>query len=130
MEFILIMIKLILSLIVVLALMYLTFKLMGNRLKKATNNKNIRVLERVQISKDNYLVIVKVCGKGWVMSVSSEKSEKLIELSNDELNNIEKNKIESAEEMQEYYKNILNKANEYKNKVIKKIKSKEDTDER
>ncbi|MCR6513548.1 MAG: flagellar biosynthetic protein FliO [Clostridium chrysemydis] len=130
MEFIFMMIKLILSLGIVLTLMYLSFKFAGNGLNKVNKDKNIKVLERVQLAKDNYLVIVKICGKGWVMSVSQNNSEKILELTDEELINIEKKKIESQEAMQEYYTNILSKASEYKNKVLRKNKSKEDTDER
>jgi len=71
----------------VLALILIVGKL-GNKFNLTTNNKYMKILERLPLSKDTSLLIVKVGDKGYLMSSSSGKSEILKELSAEELENI------------------------------------------
>ncbi len=71
----------------VLALILILGKL-GNKFNLTSNNKYMKILERLPLSKDTSLLIVKVGDKGYLMSSSSGKSEILKELSASELENI------------------------------------------
>lgn len=112
--------KLIFALVVVLGLMYLTFKLSGNKLSKINNNKYIKVLERSQISREASIVVVKVGDKGYILSISNNKIEKLDELSNEEILVIEEDKIREREKINEQYNASLlglkSKINSFKRK--------------
>lgn len=81
----------------VLALILIVGKL-GNKFNLTTNNKYMKILERLPLSKDTSLLIVKVGDKGYLMSSSSGKSEILKELSGSELENI--NQITNSNFMQ------------------------------
>jgi len=71
----------------VLALILILGKL-GNKFNLTSNNKYMKIIERLPLSKDTSLLIVKVGDKGYLMSSSSGKSEILKELSASELENI------------------------------------------
>jgi len=73
----------------------LIFGKVGSRFNLATNNKYMKVLERLPLSKDNTLLVVKVGEKGFLMSSSTGKIEILREIDGEELESI----------------NVLNKAN-------------------
>lgn len=112
--------KLIFALAVVLGLMYLTFKLSGDKLSKINNNKYIKVLERSQISRETSIAVVKVGDKGYILSISNNKIEKLDELSNEEILVIEEDKIREREKINEQYNAALlglkSKINSFKRK--------------
>ncbi len=58
MEFIGIIFKTIFALALVLLLLYLSLKLGGEKLQKFQNGKYIKVLERVPLSKENFVCVV------------------------------------------------------------------------
>ncbi|MEG0296330.1 MAG: flagellar biosynthetic protein FliO [Clostridium sp.] len=95
MEFFLLFIKLIIAFGIVLALMYLLYKLSDTKMKQLNNTKYIKVLERTQISKDGSLILVKLGDKGYIMSSSTGKNEIIKELNDDELEKYESSKIQS-----------------------------------
>lgn len=111
--------KLIFALAVVLGLMYLTFKLSGDKLSKI-NNKYIKVLERSQISREASIAVVKVGDKGYILSISNNKIEKLDELSKEEILVIEEDKTREREKINEQYNTALlglkSKINSFKKK--------------
>ena len=82
-------IKVVGVLIFVIILMLLTLRLSENKLN---NKKNIKVLDKAQLAKDNSIYILKILNKGYVVSVSSSKTDILSELSEDEIEEIENNK--------------------------------------
>ena len=57
-------VQLILALGVTLGLMFLTFKVMGKKVNSINNGKYVRVIERVQVSKENTILVVKIGKKG------------------------------------------------------------------
>lgn len=95
MEFFLLFLKLIVAFGIVLALMYLLYKLSDTKMKQLNNTKYIKVLERTQISKDGSLILVKLGDKGYIMSSSTGKNEIIKELNDDELEKYESSKIQS-----------------------------------
>ena len=119
MDFAFLFLKLIFALVVVLGSMYLTFKLSGDKLSKI-NNKYIKVLERSQISKESSIAVVKVGNKGYILSISNNKIEKLDELSKEEILIIEENKIREKEKINEQYNvaisGLKSKINSFKRK--------------
>lgn len=126
MELGLMFLKLVISLGVVLLLMFLTFKFANNGVKKVSNDKYIKVIDRTQIGKDISLLIVKVGEEGWIMSTSNGKSEKLKELTKEEILEIEKKKKQKEEDLKEFYKVIEDKIMCRISTIAKKIKAKEE----
>ena len=124
------MVQLILALGVTLGLMFLSFKLMGTKLNAINNNKYIKVIERVQVTKENTILIVKIGKKGYVMTSTAGHMEKLSELSEEEINIIEEDKKKAAEEMTENYNKLMLKSKESFSKIVKNIRSKEEKHEK
>ena len=126
MELGLMFLKLVISLGVVLLLMFLTFKFANNGVKKVSNDKYIKVIDRTQIGKDISLLIVKIGEEGWIMSTSNGKTEKLKELTKEEILEIEKKKKQKEEDLKEFYKVIEDKMMCRISTIAKKIKAKEE----
>ncbi|MBS5883241.1 MAG: flagellar biosynthetic protein FliO [Clostridium sp.] len=120
MDLIFMIIKLIFALVVVLGLMYLVFKISGNRINKFNEGKYIKVLERVQISKDTSIVVVKIGKKGYIMSSSNNNTEKIDEISEDEILLLEEEKRIEKEKINQQYevaiKGLKSKVNKLRNK--------------
>ncbi|WP_297416935.1 flagellar biosynthetic protein FliO [Clostridium sp.] len=128
-EFLGMFVQLILALGFTLGLIFLSFKLMGTRLDIINKKKYIRVIERVQVTKENAILIVKVGEKGYVMTSSAGHMEKLSELSKEEINIIEEDKKKAAEEMNKYYSDLILKSKKSFTKIAKNLRSKEDNHE-
>lgn len=123
-------VQLILALGVTLGLMFLSFRLMGTKLNAVNNNKYIKVIERVQVTKENAILIVKIGEQGYVMTSSTGHMEKLSELSKEEIMKIEQDKKKAAEEMTKYYGDLLIKSKSKFSKIAKNIRSKEEKHEK
>lgn len=106
--------RLLVSLVIVMLLMILTFKLLGNKIVQINNNKYMKILEKIQISKDNSILIVKVGEKGYVMSSSSGSLQKIDDLSENEIKVLEAQKKEIGQNINGYNENFIN--------IIKKIR--------
>jgi flagellar protein FliO/FliZ len=129
-EFLGMFVQLILALGVTMGLMFLSFKLMGTKLNAINNNKYIKVIERVQVTKENAILIVKIGKKGYVMTSTAGHMDKLSELTEEEINIIEEDKKKAAQEITQYYSNLLSKSKENFSKIVKNIKSKEENHEK
>lgn len=129
-DFIYMIIKLIFALSVVLGLLYIVSKASFSKINIINEKKYIKVLERVQISKDTYICIIKIGKKAQVISISSGNVEKLQDLSPEEVLEVEKNKKHELEEMEKRYTNILNSSKSLANKAILKFKLKDDKNEK
>nr|WP_312292079.1 flagellar biosynthetic protein FliO [Clostridium chromiireducens] len=116
--------QLIFALGVTIGLMFLSFRLMGSKFNVINNNKYIKVIERVQITKENAILIVKIGEQGYVMTSSAGHMEKLSELSKEEISIIEQDKKKAAEEITNYYRDLLIKSEKKFFKIVKNIKSK------
>ncbi|NLK94057.1 MAG: FliO/MopB family protein [Clostridiales bacterium] len=117
-EFVVMIIKLIFGLVVIFGLMMIVIKFSNNSLKSINNKKYINIIDRMQISKETYIVVVKIGKKGMVLLTSSRHTEKLQELTQEEIEEIQEMKRESYENMTHAF-----------DKLINKIKSKEDKNE-
>ena len=129
-EFLGMFVQLILALGVTLGLMFLSFKLMGTKLNAINNNKYVKVIERVQVTKENAILIVKIGEKGYVMTSTAGHMEKLSELSEEEINIIEEDKKKAAQEITESYNKLMLKSKKSFSKIVKNIKSKEEKHEK
>ncbi|MCI5726307.1 MAG: hypothetical protein MR274_02035 [Clostridium sp.] len=118
MEFFILILKLILTLAIVFGLMILTLRYSKKGINKINAQKYVKIIDRVQIAKDIYVVILKIGDEGQVVLMSSANSEVLKKLTSEELKEIEDGKNEAYENMTNAFKNI--KA---------KIKLKEDKNE-
>ena len=116
--------QLVFALGVTIGLMFLSFRLMGSKFNVINNNKYIKVIERVQITKENAILIVKIGEQGYVMTSSAGHMEKLSELSKEEISIIEQDKKKAAEEITNYYRDLLIKSEKKFFKIVKNIKSK------
>jgi len=76
----------------------LLFGKMGSRFNLSTNNRYMKIIERLPISKDNTLLVVKVGEKGFLMSSSTGKIEILREIDGAELESI--NELNKANMLQ------------------------------
>lgn len=123
-------VQLILALGVTLGLMFLTFKFMGKKVDSFNNGKYIKVIERVQVSKENTILVVKIGKRGYVMTSSTGNMSKLSELSEEEINLIEEEKKKAAEEITENYKNLIIQSKKSFSKIVNNIRSKEDKNEK
>lgn len=121
--------KLIVSMIIIFALMIILFKYANKGINGNLNKKYVKVIERVQISKDGYILVVKVGKKGMVLSTSAGHTEKLQELTEEELAEIEEAKQQALKDMNNKYEGILNNFKSLSIEAWGKIKSKEDKHE-
>lgn len=121
--------KLIVSMIIIFALMIILFKYANKGIDGNLNKKYVKVIERVQISKDGYILVVKVGKKGMVLSTSTGHTEKLQELTEEELAEIEEAKQQALKDMNNKYEGILNNFKSLSIEAWGKIKSKEDKHE-
>ena len=115
--------------IIIFALMIILFKYANKGINGNLNKKYVKVIERVQISKDGYILVVKVGKKGMVLSTSTGHTEKLQELTEEELAEIEEAKQQALKDMNNKYEGILNNFKSLSIEAWGKIKSKEDKHE-
>lgn len=122
--------QLILALGLTFGLMFLSIKLMGTKLNVMNNNKYVKVIERVQVTKENAILIVKIGKKGYVVTSTAGQMEKLSELSEEEIKSIEEEKKKASQEMTKYYSDLLLKSKKNFSKIVKNIRSKEEKNEK
>lgn len=94
----------------IILLIYLSMKYGTRKLQNMQNGKFIKVLERVAISKDNSLVVVKIGDKGYVLTSSASNMDKLLEIEPEDLIKIESTKsINEFKNMKEFYEKVFKK---------------------
>lgn len=129
-EFIYMIIKLVFALIVVIGLLFIVSKTSFAKINSINDKRYIKVLERVQISKDTYISVVKIGKKAHVISTSSGNVEKIQELSPEEVLEIERAKKDQIDEIEKRYLNTLNISKSFATRVISKFKLKDGKNER
>jgi flagellar protein FliO/FliZ len=109
-EFWILILKIILFLPLILLLMYLSLKYGGNKLQKLQDGKYMKILDRIALSKDNSIVVVKIGEKAYAISSSSKKIEILFEIPKEEIITIESSKeIPQYEDIKELFKKHIMK---------------------
>lgn len=124
----LMLLKIIIFLPFVLLLIYISAKFGGSKLQSIQNGRYIKVLERVPLSKENNLMVVKIGEKGYIMSSTQGKVEILMDMNDGEIQKVQNpheiSQYTAYEALKEFYK----KNNIDKLSKIFKFK-KEDRDE-
>ena len=123
-------IKLLIALGITLGIMFLSYKVLGTKVESVNNSKYIKVIERTQLSKDSALLVIKAGKKGYIMSCSANNIEKVEELSEDEINEIEENKKKSNQEIIDGYNKFISVSKNNVSKILKNIRSKEEKHEK
>lgn len=95
----------------IIILIYLSLKLGGSKLQNMQGGNYMKIIERVQISKENSLMLVKIGEKAYIMSSSPQGIKTLEEISQEQLSNIEAKKAEASIYSTEEMKKLLNKLN-------------------
>lgn len=94
----------------ILFLIYFSLKFGGSKLQNMQNGNYIKIMEKVALSKENFIIVVKLGKKGYVMSSTKEKNEILTELTDEELINIEnKRVIPQYKDLNEFLKDAYKK---------------------
>lgn len=88
--------QLFIALAITLGLMFLCYKVFGNSLSCIGNKKYIQIIERTQVTKDNLILVAKAGKKGYILSSTPGGIEKLAELSENEIKEIEASKKDAV----------------------------------
>lgn len=109
-NFWLMLIKIVVFLPFILLLFYLSVKYGGSKLKGMQNGRFIKVLERVPLSKENSLVVVKIGNKAYVLTSAAGKVDTLLELNEEELAKLEASKeIPEFASLKDFYQKVMKK---------------------
>ena len=128
-EFFKMFMQLLIALGITLGIMFLSYRILGTKVDRINDNKYIKVIERTQITKDNAILVVRVGKKGYVMMTSGNSVEKLSELSEEEINEIEEKKKKSNQEVIDGYNRFISVSKNNVSKILKNIRSKEEKHE-
>ena len=128
-NFIVMIFKLIVSLIIILGLMLILVKYSKKGVNSTIGKKYTKIIDRTQISKDSYILVVQIGKSGMVLLTSPNHTERLKELTEEEIIEIEKTKKESMEEMTKVYDRFVSTSKNKTLNFIDKIKSKESKNE-
>lgn len=128
-EFFKMFMQLLTALGITLGIMFLSYRILGTKVDSINNNKYTKVIERTQITKDNAILVVRVGKKGYVMMTSGNSVEKLSELSEEEINEIEEKKKKSNQEVIDGYNRLISVSKNNVSKILKNIRSKEEKHE-
>lgn len=128
-EFFKMFMQLLIALGITLGIMFLSYRILGTKVDRINDNKYTKVIERTQITKDNAILVVRVGKKGYVMMTSGNSVEKLSELSEEEINEIEEKKKKSNQEVIDGYNRFISVSKNNVSKILKNIRSKEEKHE-
>jgi flagellar protein FliO/FliZ len=119
-------VRVIFALLIILPLIYLSLKYGGNKLQGINNGNFMKLLERLQVSKENSLLVIKIGNKGYVFSSTGDKIEIVMELSDHEISGIEESKkIKQYKNMNEFLSDFKAKMDfGEKSNLIKSFKNK------
>lgn len=109
-EFLQMLLNIIFVLPFILLLIYISLKYGGNKLQSIQNGRFIKVIERVPLTKDSSIVVVKIGDKAFVMSSGGGKTEILMELEKRQIEQIEDiNKLPQYENMYKGLSEVIGK---------------------
>jgi flagellar protein FliO/FliZ len=94
----------------ILLLIYISLKYGGSKLQNIQNGRFIKVMERVPLTKDSSIMVVKIGDKAFIMSSGAGKTEILLELEEAQMEHIETiNRQPQYENLQECIKEVMSK---------------------
>ncbi len=130
-EFWILLLKILVFLPFILLILYLSLKYGGNKLQKLQDGRYMKILDRIALSKDNSIIVVKIGEKAYAVSSSSKEISILFELPQEEIVNIENTKaIPQYEDMKELFKKHIPQYEDTKELFKKHIMKKEVKDEK
>lgn len=92
-EIFVMLLKIIVVLPFIIFLIYISFKYGGTKLQNMQNGKFIKILERVALSKDNSIMIIKIGEKDYIVTSANNRIEILRELEVNETIGLEKSRV-------------------------------------
>lgn len=102
--------KILIFLPVILCLIYVFAKYGGSSLQNIQKGRYMSVLDRLPLSKDNALLIVKIGEKMYLISSSQGNVEVIEELNSEEAEKIQKSReIKEYASIKEFYSKLINK---------------------
>lgn len=118
-EFWTLLFKIIIFLPFILLILYLSLKYGGNKLQKLQNGRYMKVLDRISLSKENSIVVVKIGDKAYAISSSTKEIHILFELPQEEITRIENIKeLPQYDDMKELFKkHMMKKGVKDENKI-------------
>lgn len=94
----------------ILFLIYFSLKLGGSKLQSIQSGNYIKIVEKVTLTKDSQIMLIKLGDKGYVMSCTKERNEILSQLTMEELLLVENKKmIPQYDNFNEFLKDIYKK---------------------
>ena len=109
-EFWMLLLKIIVFLPFILLILYLSLKYGGNKLQKLQDGRYMKILDRVALSKENSILVVKIGEKAYAVSSGSKEIRILFELPKEEILSIESSKeIPQYEDVKELFKKLIMK---------------------
>jgi len=117
-EFLILIFKIIIFLPFILIILNISLKYGGNKLRKLQDGRYMKILDRISLSKDNSIAVVKIGDKAYAVSSSPKDIKILFELPKEEIVRIENIKeLPQYEDMKELFKkHILKKEVKDENK--------------
>ncbi len=103
--------KVIFYLIFIILLIYISLRFSKSHFKDLRGKGNIEVIEKVQISKENALIIIKFGDKGYLLNSSPKGVNTIEKLSQEEIDSVIKKKEERAEESAQELNRLMGKFN-------------------
>ena len=129
MDFIFMILRLIGALIIIFGLMIIVLKYSKKGIDSTTRRNYTKIIDKTQISKDSFIVVLRVGNEGMVLLTSTGHTQKLKDLSEEEINKAEADKQEAFDEMTKAYDKFVDISKDKVRAVIGKIKSKEEKHE-
>ena len=119
-------VRLIVALLVILPLIYLSLKLGGNKLQNVQNGNYMKVIEKLSVSKENSLLVIKIGEQGYIFASTGAKMEIIKELTLEQISEIQKSKqITQYKNVNEFLTDFKSRIKfEDKKKLLKSIKNK------
>ncbi|ARC85294.1 flagellar biosynthesis, FliO family protein [Clostridium argentinense CDC 2741] len=105
-------IQLLIFLPFILFLIYLLGKL-TNKFYISPPGRYMKIVERLQLSKDSFIMVIKIGDKGYLMSSSNNKTEILKELTEEEL-------LKAEQNGKQYYGTNFNNSSNFVTNLIRK----------
>lgn len=110
MDFLVAILKMIFSLAFILCLIYIFFKFGGGKFQQIQNGRFIKILERVPLSKDNSMLVLKIGEKAYVVSSTMNGVEIINELNQADIERLEETRtIPQYTTLKEIYDHFMEK---------------------
>lgn len=122
--------RLIAALIVIFGLMIIVLKYSKKGIDSTTKRNYTKIVDKTQISKDSFIVVLRVGNEGMVLLTSTGHTQKLKDLSEEEINKAEADKQEAFKEMTKAYDKFIDISKDKVRTVLGKIKSKEEKNDK